>query len=167
MKWLKMQPSFTMRLSVSADEAMKSIQATIKQAGAEFHAKAVGHCADFAVPPNEARFWSPHLSIQVYESEKGCELIGRFSPRPQIWTAFMFFYLVMVFMMSGAAIFAYVQWFMGHTPWALILIPVGLFTIIGLHAASLIGQSLSEDQMETLRGQLDRAIAVIRKNNDE
>ena len=71
----------------------------------------------------------------------------------------MAIYLVTACLIFAASIWGYVQWFLGDTPWALLFIPIGLVGIVVLHVASLIGQSLSADQMEQLRARLDELIA--------
>ena len=60
----------------------------------------------------------------------------------------------------AAAIYAYVQWFMGSTPWAILVVPTGIAVILGLHVASLIGQNLSADQINLLRERFDRVLEI-------
>ena len=124
------------------------------------HAVSAGHCLDFSIEESDRRFWSPHLSVQVSESESGSEVFGRFSPRPEIWTMFMAVYFVTATIVFGAAIYGYVQWTLGTSPWALVIVPIGVVTILVLHLASLIGQGLSVDQMGLLRSRLDRAMEI-------
>lgn len=157
---LKLQPTFTLELPLSAQAAIDQISRSINRL--EFkEAKSAGHCAEFGVAPGEKRFWSPHLSVQVTEAESGenCVLLGRFSPRPEIWTFLMLVYFMMTFFLIAGGIFGYVQWSMGTSPWAFALVPLGLVIIGVIHVVSLIGQRLSEDQMADLRGQLDQTLA--------
>ena len=165
LKTLKMQPAFTLELPIGADEVIRTIRERIRSNQSLRFAKAVGHCAEFSVDPKEKRFWSPHLSVQLTDTEGGSELYGRFSPRPEIWTFFMFVYFFMGCLIFGGGVLGYCQWFMGQTPWALVLIPVSLVAIALLHLASLVGQSLSHDQMEELRRQLDQSIENISANS--
>ncbi|TWU38398.1 hypothetical protein [Novipirellula artificiosorum] len=156
---LKMQPTFQVDLPIGADDAIKKIGDSIRTRESLKYAKAAGHCADFSVDPAQRRFWSPHLSIQVSDTETGSQLFGRFSPRPEIWTFFMFIYFVMACLIFGGAVWGYVQWFMNDRPWALMLVPISILVIVMLHFASLIGQGLSRDQMEQLRTQLDETLS--------
>lgn len=155
---LKMQPTFTVDVPLHADEAAQRIRRFIRSSDFHEHTASAGRCVDFRIEPTEQRFWSPHLSVQLSDTESGSQLFGRFSPRPEIWTMFMAIYAVVASSVFGAAIYGYVQWFMGDEPWALLLVPLGLLSIAALHIASVIGQGLSCDQMETLRSRLDHAL---------
>ncbi|TWT80032.1 hypothetical protein CA13_14440 [Planctomycetes bacterium CA13] len=159
MNLLRMQPTFTVDLNVGADEAMVRIRESIRSLESLQYAKAAGDCAEFTVEPESRRFFSPHLSVQVSDTFDGSQLFGRFSPRPEIWTFFMFIYFVMACLIFFGAIYGYVQWSMKEQPWALLLVPISIVVIALLHFASLIGQGLSNDQMVKLRGQLDQTLA--------
>ncbi|MGB7343063.1 MAG: hypothetical protein WBD20_02525 [Pirellulaceae bacterium] len=158
----KLQPAFTLELPQRSADVIEQIREAIKTPELEGLAESAGNCVDFKIDRSARRFWSPHLSVQVSETETGSQLFGRFSPRPEIWTMFMAIYAVMATMIFGSLIYAYVQWFMGMRPWALAIAPVGVLTILGLHLGSLIGQSLSTDQMGELRGRLDLALKQLK-----
>ena len=72
----------------------------------------------------------------------------------------MFTYFLASFCIVSAAIYGYVQWILGASPWALWAIPVCLVTIVMIHMASIVGQNLSRDQMTLLRERLDRTLEI-------
>ena len=160
MKSLKMQPTFTLEMPLSKTDSIARFREAIDAAGLENHADSAGTCIDFKIDPAEQRFWSPHLSVQISDTDTGSQLFGRFSPRPEVWTMFMAIYAVVTIAIFAALIYGYVQWFLGESPWALAIVPAGVLIIGGLHLASLIGQSLSSDQMDLLRERLDRVILI-------
>jgi hypothetical protein len=160
MKSLKMQPTFRLNVPDHADQAMIKIRRAIKSPELSDHVVSAGQCVDYKIETSDRRFWSPHLSVQLYDTESGAEVFGRFSPRPEIWTMFMAFYFAAAFTIFCALIYGYVQWTLGSKPWALILVPICVLIIITLHAASLIGQGLSSDQMQLLRSRLDRTMEI-------
>lgn len=157
---LKMQPSFAVAIPTTADQAMIEIRKAIESSPIHSHAQSAGHCVDFKIPDQDQRFWSPHLSVQVSDTDAGSRLFGRFSPRPEIWTMFMAIYFFAAIVGFGSIIYGYAQWALGSSPWALIGLPIGIFVILGLHIASVIGQNLSSDQMTLLRSQLDQALEI-------
>ncbi len=163
-KSLSMQPKFVLDVpadaAADADQAVAKLRAAIESPQLAAHAESAGRCVDFRIEPQNQRFWSPHLSIQLSDTESGSQIVGRFSPRPEIWTMFMAVYGVVASGIFAAAIYAYCQWFMEQSPWALWLIPIGLLIIGSLHLASLVGQSLSRDQMELLRRRFDLAMQI-------
>lgn len=161
MKPFTMQPTFTQDVPLQADEVMRRIRRAIQSAELRDHVDTAGYVVEFKVDPAQRRFWSPHLNVQVNEVESGSQLYCRFSPRPEVWTMFMFIYFIAAFLASAAAIYGYVQWFLGETPWALVIIPIAIVTIVSLHAASLFGQGLSSDQMDELRQRLDQTLEQV------
>jgi len=153
-----MRPEFTVELPVSADELMRCIESTLEQDNVRCRGRSARRCAELFVDQAERRFWSPHLSIQVQESGAGSVLSCRFSPRPELWTLIMFVYFLMAFGALFGSAFGYVQWLLGHAPWGLLALPIGILVIVLLHVASLIGQRLSSDQMDLLRERLDTVL---------
>jgi hypothetical protein len=159
MKFFTVQPAFTLDIPMPADELMSQIRKSVKEMGLRELVGSAGACVDLKIAADQRRFWSPHLNVQASQVENGSQLFCRFSPRPEVWTMFMAIYLVTACLIFAASIWGYVQWFLGDNPWALLFIPLGLFGIIVLHVASLIGQGLSADQMDQLRARLDALLA--------
>lgn len=170
MKWLTMQPAFVLEVPLSADDLMPKIRQAVQTPEIQPNTASAGACIDFKVAPDERRFWSPHLNVQVGDIEDdqdgGSELHCRYSPRPEVWTMFMAIYLVASCLIFAAAIFGYVQWILDESPWALVVIPLLALVILGLHLASLIGQGWSSDQMEELRARLDKTLAMALERPD-
>jgi hypothetical protein len=177
MKLLTMQPAFRLEVPVHGGELMKRVRKVIQSPELRDRVRSAGDCIDFAVDASERRFWSPHLNVEVSNVEVsdvevsdvdgGSQLFCRFSPRPEVWTMVMMIYFVATFFITGAAIYGYVQWFLGQTPWSLALIPSAAVVVISLHVASLVGQSLSADQMEELRHRLDKTLASALADQDD
>lgn len=160
MKWWKMQPTFALVVQQQLDSSVLKLRKAIQDPRLQGKAIFAGQCFEFRIEPEQQRLWSPHLSIQVTEVPEGAEVFGRFSPRPEIWGMFMVVYMIAAICAFGASIYGYVQWFMGQTPWAFVVVPAGILLIVALHLLSLVGQSLSTDQMELLRGRYDLAHAI-------
>lgn len=163
MQPLEMQPMFRLEVPGRVDQALVELRRAIKVPELEGLAESAGPCLDFKIEAADRRFWSPHLSISLSDSEAGeetTEVHGRFAPRPEIWTMIMVIYFGTITFAFFAAIYGYVQWALGQTPWALIVVPVGIALIAALHVASLVGQRLSSDQMQLLRSRFDRSVEI-------
>jgi len=157
MKFFQLQPAFTLDVTLEHKEAIEKLREAINREELRGLADAAGSVFDFRIDRREQRFWSPHLSAQLSPTETGTQLFARFSPRPEIWTMFIAIYFVVAILMCLAAIVGYVQWSLGYFPSAVWLIPAGAVMIAALHFGSLVGQSLSADQMALLRTRFDRA----------
>lgn len=162
---LQMQPTFRVQLPWEMDEAKRRIRFALASEELSEHAETAGWVVDYKVEPAERRFWSPHLSIQLHRLDDSelTEAFCRFSPRPEIWTMVMAIYMVAACCMFAALILAFVQWTMGNTPWALVVVPVSIIVIVGLHVASLVGQGWSRDQMQLLRSRWERTLEIARQ----
>jgi hypothetical protein len=97
------------------------------------------------------------LAVYFLEAEQpdSCQLMGRFAPRPNVWTLVWILYLAFFCAIFFAAIFGGSQWLVGEFPWAWAIVLATIVPYAGLFLASQIGQSLCSDQMELLRGRLD------------
>jgi hypothetical protein len=123
-----------------------------------------GEYSEFHLEPHMHRLWSPHLSVYFADHDRKdqCWLIGRFAPRPNIWTLVWIFYLVFFCSIFFASIFGGSQWMIGQFPWGWAIVLATLILYAGLFLTSQIGQSLCHDQMELLRNRLDEVLQEAR-----
>ena len=85
-------------------------------------------------------------------------LLGRFAPHPNVWTGFMAGYGVLSMVALLSIVYAYVQWSLGHAPWAALGFPAALALMGFEYGAAFIGQGLGAEQMYTLRRLLDEVL---------
>lgn len=155
----KLRPTFTIGLPLPAPEAMARIRLALQSERLVRSSSSAGTTAEFFVPREQRRMWSPHLSIQVEAEGHESVLRGRYSPRPDIWTMVMFCYFLFAFVALFGAALGYVQWASGDTAWGLAAALLGLAAMGGLHLMSMIGQRLGADQMKELRAHLEEVVA--------
>lgn len=161
---LRMQPTFKVELPWEMDDAKSRLRRVIEGHQDALGAEFAGWVFDYKIKKEDQRFWSPHLSIQLYRNEEsgGSDAYCRFSPRPEIWTMVMAVYMISMCCLFAALIFGFVQWSLEQTPWALLVIPVSIAIVAGLHTASMVGQSWSRDQMLLLRERWERTVQMAR-----
>jgi hypothetical protein len=124
------------------------------------------HChAVVAVPKAEQRIWSPWLYLDVHAPEAespaadaATEVLGRFAPHPSVWTGFAFAYLVLTVGVMAGLVGAVAQLSLGHAPYAAWLVPGCLTLAAVLFVSARAGQQLAQEQMQTLRRQVDVAL---------
>lgn len=151
----RLRPSFVVELPVSADEAILRLREGLDTPALRASTMAAGRHVEFQVDASERKVWSPRLTVQIDDSPGGSSLRGRFSPRSDVWTGFMFVYSLVVFLILFGATLGYVQQVSDETPWGYWAIPGGLLIILGIHAASYVGQRLGAEQMAELRRDLE------------
>lgn len=151
----KVRPTFAVPLQVEANEAMGHLRERLKTVEHRDCTRSKGRCAEFYVPEEERRLWSPYLSVQVEAQAEGSLLRGRFGPHPEVWTFYMFLSSVLVFLSVIGLILGFVQWQSGMEAWGFWGTLLSLPGLLVLYLVSAIGQRLSAHQMDALKGRLD------------
>lgn len=154
-----MRPKFILELPLPADEAILRIREGLDTPELRDSTMIAGRHAEFLVDGPQRRVWSPRLTVRIDDAPGGSTLRGRFSPRPDVWTGFMFVYFLVVFVIIFGATLGYVQQASDLTAWGYWAVPIGLLIVAGIHIASYVGQRLGADQMGELRGRLESVLS--------
>ncbi len=114
------------------------------------------------LPPEQRSFWSPWLTVELTPRDGTTHLHAMFSPHPSVWTGFAFAYLVLGAVGAVALVIAGSAAMLPDSDqgWALWLAGGAALAMVAMWTASQLGQRRARDQMATLRGELDRAIAA-------
>lgn len=155
----RLRPGFSVDLPVAADEAVLRLREGLDGPRSHGPSMAAGRQLDFLIEESQTRLWSPRLTVHVEDAPHGCTLRCRFSPRPEIWTGFMFLYSLCVFAVLFGATLGYVQQVSDEMPWGYWVVPGGLLVIGGIHLAGYVGQRLAAGQMKQLRQRFDSLLA--------
>ena len=83
-----MRPRFVIDVACSADEVMSALRSGAGDVDASFSERR----GVLSIPEARCHFWSPQLGLTIQDgSEAGAtEVLGIFSPQPEIWTGFVF-----------------------------------------------------------------------------
>ena len=155
----RLRPRFSVELPVAADEAAVGLREGLDTSELGGVSMVAGRHAELLVDRSERKIWSPRLTVRLEDSPAGSEMRCRFSPRPDVWTGFMFVYFVMVFLVVFGATLGYVQQVSGETAWGYWAVPIGLVVIACIHLAGYVGQRLAAAQMRELKGRLESVVA--------
>jgi hypothetical protein len=159
------EPTFRLAIPASKDDAIRRFQLAIEHRNDPELYLAHGEYAELHLETDLHRLWSPHLTVYFIDGDESrgidrhgnverCLLMGRFAPRPNLWTLIWIFYLAFFCTIFFASIFAGSQWLIGEFPWGLAIVGATAVLYLGLFVTSQIGQSLCGDQMDLLRGRL-------------
>lgn len=152
---LQLRPTFELPLEHSPEGAMEALQAVYGARPKTERFVVFGEYGELHLPREEHRLWSPHLSFYVLERKGACLLLGRFAPRPDIWTTVWIAYLAMACLAFFGAVFGAAQWSLDHPPWA-VWVALGALVVLGLvFLTAHFGQQRSADQMHRLRAELE------------
>ena len=160
------KPGFDHTVEASPESVSREIEACIASGGPCIGQSVQSHLM-LTVAEDERHMWSPflHLEVVPHRSEADSDaprrayVRGFFTPRPSLWSAFLFSYLACATLSFFAAVWGASQWMIGESPSALWL--SGLFALggIGLWIVSSIGQRLAAVQMRELQATVEATLA--------
>ena len=159
----RMRPSFRVDVDCSADQLRETIERQLASESEEVEGDLSFRHGFLRVPPERRRFWTPCLELTLEDCEQApgeadplqSRLWGTFSPRAEIWTAFVFTIGSLIISSVFASMYGLAQLFLGHPPFAL-LIPLGAAIAAGfVYVSALVGQGLSISDMYRLRAFVD------------
>ena len=154
----RIRPTFSIPLTPPPKDAMNIMRQRLEGSDWVECTKSKGSCADFFIEESRQRVWSPHLTVQVDDLPEGTQLRGRFAPKPEVWTLFVFLYFAVSFLAIMGLMLGFVQWQSQMEPWGFWGVILGVPGLALLYTISALGQRLSSDQMEELRHRVDTLV---------
>lgn len=104
---------------------------------------------ELTVHPDDQHLWSPQLTVDIIESEKGSRLRARFGPHAHVWTMYVALYAAVVCFTLAALVGGSAQLTLGDSPWA--FWGAGMIWLL-----AFVGQGFGNDQMYALRAFLEK-----------
>ena len=90
-----LRPRFSLEVGKSKEEAISAIERELVYLKKDYKYKISDHHIFIDVSEKDSHFWSPHLHIEIVTNDQTSSTIkGLFSPKPQVWTFFMFLHFV-------------------------------------------------------------------------
>jgi len=159
-----LRPTFRWLSPCPPGEALDRLGRLLADVPHAFTGRRAGNHLMLTVPPRDRHFWSPWAHVEVLDPDDpaaneqdhppapagGCVIRGRFSPHPGIWTAYMLAYLALTTLIVFAGVFGYAQFTLERAPTAWLAVPACLLVAGVMWGASLLGQRLAREQIESL-----------------
>lgn len=149
----QIRPRFKIAVETSAERLQTELKAKLEQENATCIGFVNNSFGTISLPTKEQHYWSPQLSFTFEEAEEDeNQLIvrGLFGPRPNVWTMFLFFYAVIIFIILIISVIGLSYWSLGKSMMILWWIPLLLIIYGSLFLVAYSGQKLGHKQMETL-----------------
>lgn len=158
----RMRPTFVVEVACRGDTLMMIFNRQLLAESEDVEGEFSKRHGSLRIPPGGRRFWTPSLDLTIDDESQfdaaSARLWGTFSPRAEIWTAFVFAIGTLVVVSIFASVFGIAQLALGTPPYAL-AIPVFAVALAGiLYLAALVGQGLSISEMYRLRAFVDDCI---------
>jgi len=162
-----MRPSFLLEAAPSPEALVDSLRDRLDGNRYAVTGTVSRRNALLYMPESQRRFWSPCLDLAIEDLGEAASdgagvslsvVRGTFSPRPEIWTGFVFAVGSLAAFATLSSLFGIAQLLVGATPWGLICPLVSIVLCALLYFAAIFGQSLSLGDMYQLRAYLDDCI---------
>lgn len=170
----RMRPSFQVEVDCSAEQLWETIEHQLGSDSGEVEGELSARHGFLRVSTERRRFWTPCLELTLEDCEESASgdgersrfrsrLWGTFSPRAEIWTAFVFTIGCLIILSVFATMYGVAQLVLGQAPLAL-LIPVGAALAAAfVYLSALVGQGLSISDMYRLRAFVDDCLREAEK----
>lgn len=158
MSSFRVRPRFCQHLPYPPEEVEQRIAAKLKE---RCHGCSLLHFPGYLtlrIPEEKQEFWSPQLQLSLDPEGAGTRITGIYGPRTNVWSMFLYGYLVVGVLGSFTGIFGIAQWVVGVRPWG--LIPCAVFLVIGvaLYVLAQLGQKFGARQTYTLHLAYEAAV---------
>lgn len=159
MSSFRIRPRFTQHLPYPPSEVEERISARLAECCHGCCLLRFPGYLTLRIPEDRQEFWSPQLQLSLDpEGTSGTRITGIYGPRTNVWSMFLYGYLVAGVLGVFTGIFGIAQWVVGTRPWG--LIPFGVFAAmgVGLYLLAQLGQKFGARQTYTLHLAYEAAV---------
>ena len=156
----RIRPRFRLHVpNASPSDTFNKIARQVETQHPDLQITAIGHHLVLQLPDHQQRYWSPQLTVEAEEHEKGGTRVRcLFAPKPTVWTFFVFLYSVSAFAALIGLITGCVQHSLNLAASGFWVIPPAALLFGLAYALALKGQHLSREQMDYLHQTLHDAL---------
>jgi len=151
MKKIRIRPRYTFSVPLNKTEVLKKLREALKDMPSGLEGKFVKPLVVVSVSEENRHFWSPELSLDIEEIDKGTEIRCTLGPRSSLWTMFATFYGFSILVGIAGLVLGFSQLTLGMNTYGFWLVPVSIILLASAYGIALTGQKLSYEQMLQLR----------------
>lgn len=159
MSSFRIRPRFSQILALEIEDARERIVSEVNHEGGRCEVKSFPGFICLRIPEQDRHFWSPRLNLSLEKTDDGKTLVeGTYGPNANVWSLFLYGYLITGTMGTFSGVFGFAQWMIGTTPWALWIFGAMLALATGLYVFAQFGQKLGAQQTFLLHQIYESAI---------
>lgn len=163
MSSLRIRPTFSQTIPLGiADVQQRIVHAVEADPIGRFEVKNFPNFICLRIREQDRHFWTPRLTLSIEETDDGHTRIeGIYGPNANVWSLYLYGYLITGSFGIFAACLGYAQWIMDKHPWGLwILTGLGIIAI-SLYVSAQFGQKLGAQQMFMIHQAYESAIGTM------
>lgn len=159
MSSFRIRPHFRHVMEGDAASALTRIVARLHEGEGRCEVRSFPGYVSLRVPEAEQHFWSPQLCVSLEEDGAGGTVIqGTYGPSTNLWTVFLYGYLIAGVMGAVGTVLGLCQWMIDTQPWGLWFMAGSLVVAAGLYFLAQTGQKLGAWQMFQLHQAMESAV---------
>ncbi len=147
MSSFNIRPRFRQVLEISPQELQDRIVSFVENENCRCDVKSFPGFLCLRIPEEDQHFWSPRLHLHMEETEEGKTLIrGIYGPNANVWSLFLYGYIIIGFLGFITGVFAFSQLMIGYHPWGFWIFGTVIACAIALYLIAQTGQKLGAQQ---------------------
>jgi hypothetical protein len=152
MSSFRIRPRFSQTVDLEPDDIQARIvhyvtEGERRPAGSRVEVKNFPGYVTLRIPEEDQHFWSPLLNLSLDSGGDGRTVInGIYGPNANVWTIFLYGYLLIGSLTMFAGLLGISQWVVGVNAWGLIVFAVLAGSLLGLYLLAQFGQKLAARQ---------------------
>ena len=156
---IRIRPRFKLSTSYSPEELISKIKLRLEEGGNNCYAESLlKNFIVLKIEKEEQHFWSPQLTLSIDKLENGSFIRGLYTPKPTIWSMFVFFYTGIGVCILFGGLYGLSRLSLNLEAPILWAIPVLVGLALLLYIIAQIGQKLGAQQMFYLHHFIENAI---------
>jgi len=159
MSSFRVRPLFEHTVDLSPDQARTHLLRSFTADTSHFEVRDFPGFIGLHVAEKERRYWSPRLFLVLDPTPEGTTRIhGTYGPEIEVWSVFVYGYLITGLIGTFAGILGFAQMFIATTPWGLWVTGTAAAIAALLYVGAQFGQKLGAWQTFQLHQAYESAI---------
>jgi hypothetical protein len=139
----RVRPRFEHPVALAPDQTRARILEAFRHQAPAFEVKDFPGFIGLHIGANERRYWSPRLLIVLEPTKEGTTLVqGIYGPEMEVWSVFLYGYLITGMLGTFSGMLAYAQFTVGSNPWGLWVVAASATIAVLLYLFAQLGQKL-------------------------
>lgn len=139
----RVRPRFEHPVALAPAETRARILDAFHRQAPAFEVKDFPGFIGLHIGAKERRYWSPRLLVVLEPTKEGTTVVqGIYGPEMEVWSVFLYGYLITGMLGTFSGMLAYAQFTVGSTPWALWVLAASAAIALLLYLFAQLGQKL-------------------------
>jgi hypothetical protein len=147
MSSFRLRPRFSHTIDLGMEDVRDRIVRQAQSDGDRCEVKCFPGHLTLRIAEADQHRWSPQLNLSLESDTPGkTHVEGTYGPNTNVWSAYLYAYLLVGTAGIFSGIFGACQWYIGATAWGLVVFAIMVALALGLYVLAQFGQKLAAQQ---------------------